>query len=133
MVNLRLILILMYNTKQKTQLIKYLKTQKEPMSATEIANNLKEIGKSTVFRLLKTLEEERIIQSFTENRIKFYIFRPQCCHEHIHASCIKCGRFIHLDSETSLEIEKAMKKSGLLIESDQIIQCICDKCRSSEN
>ena len=70
MVNLRLILILMYNTKQKTQLIEYLKTQKAPMSATEIANNLKEIGKSTVFRLLKTLEEESIIQSFAENRIK---------------------------------------------------------------
>ena len=33
----------------------------------------------------------------------------------------------------SHEIEKAMEKSRLKIDSDQVIQCVCDKCRSSEN
>lgn len=119
----------MYNTKQKTTLIEYLKNQNEPLSATNIASNLTQIGKSTVFRLLTTLENEGVVQSCIENRTKLYIFRNQRCHNHIHASCSKCGRFIHLDENTSKQIEKAMEDSGLTIDSEEVIHCICDKCR----
>ena len=90
----------MYNTKQKTSLIEYLKKQKEPQSANNIASNLTQIGRSTIFRLLASLENEGIVQSCIENRTRLYIYKNQKCHDHIHASCSKCGRFIHLDENT---------------------------------
>lgn len=104
----------MYNTKQKTTLIEYLKKQNEPLSATNIASNLTQIGKSTVFRLLTTLENEGVVQSCIENRTKLYIFRNQRCHNHIHASCSKCGRFIHLDEIPLSKLKKRWKIAGLL-------------------
>lgn len=119
----------MYNTKQKTSLIEYLKKQKEPQSANNIASNLTQIGRSTIFRLLASLENEGIVQSCIENRTRLYIYKNQKCHDHIHASCSKCGRFIHLDENTSKQIEDAMEKSGLTIDGDGVIQCICEKCR----
>ena len=119
----------MYNTKQKTSLIEYLKKQNKPHSANNIALNLTQIGRSTIFRLLASLENEGIVQSCIENRTRLYIYKNQKCHEHIHASCSKCGRFIHLDEDTSKQIEEAMEKSGLSIDGDGVIQCICEKCR----
>ena len=119
----------MNNTKQKTSIIEYLKKQKEPQSANNIASNLTQIGRSTIFRLLASLENEGIVQSCIENRTRLYIYKNQKCHDHIHASCSKCGRFIHLDENTSKQIEDAMEKSGLTIDGDGVIQCICEKCR----
>ena len=119
----------MYNTKQKTYLIEYLRNKKEPMSATAIASELTTIGKSTIFRLLASLEKEGVVQSCIENRTRLYIYKNQMCHNHIHASCSKCGRFIHLDENTSKQIEKAMESSGLTIDSEEVIHCICDRCK----
>ncbi|MGN0906961.1 MAG: transcriptional repressor [Bullifex sp.] len=119
----------MYTTRQKEELIGYLKENKEPKSATEISDALSDIGKSTVFRLLQNLDREGTVRSYSERRTRYYVWKDSSCHEHLHASCRMCGRYIHLDHETSEKIERLMEAEGMVLDEGSVIQALCTECR----
>ncbi len=119
----------MYSTRQKEELIEYLREVKEPKSATEIALALKDVGKSTVFRLLSHLDCEGMVRSYSENRTRYYVWKASSCHEHLHASCRACGRYVHLDHDTSEKIERLMEAEGMVLDENSVIQALCSDCR----
>ena len=94
-----------YNTEQRTALFSFLaENPDKTFSAKEIAQALsgKNISKSSVYRNLSELESEQKIKRVTKagsNEDFYQFFDNSECRNHIHLSCIKCGKIFHLESE----------------------------------
>lgn len=93
-----------YNTEQRSALLSFLNENPDKtFSAKEIAQALagKNISKSSVYRNLAELESEQKIKRVTKagSKESFYQFYDNSeCKNHIHLSCIKCGKIFHLES-----------------------------------
>lgn len=93
-----------YNTEQRSALLSFLtENPDKTFSAKEIALALagKNISKSSVYRNLSELESEQKIKRVTKagSNESFYQFYDNSeCKNHIHLSCIKCGKIFHLES-----------------------------------
>ena len=96
-----------YNTKQKETLISFFKENKDSQfSVNEIAQNLCSefnIGKSTVYRLVKELTASGIIRCFYDNNSSISLYqyadKHTGCENHFHLKCNSCKKIIHLECE----------------------------------
>ena len=96
------------NTKQKSMILEYLKDRQDThVRAEDIIHDLNEgeerVGKTTVYRVLKSLETEGKIRKYTlsEKSPACYQFsggHPECRH-HYHLMCSECGKLIHFESD----------------------------------
>lgn len=75
-------------TAPRLAVISYLDLKKQPISAKEIAQKIKNADQASVYRTLKTLEELQLINSEIVNREKLYCLDTE---KHHHIICIKCG------------------------------------------
>ncbi len=89
----------MYNTDHNKLLIDLFENNKEK---TYSANYLVKkfsgvINKATIYRQLNKLEENKVIRkSFNEENNTHYYQYANDCDSHLHLTCIKCGKIIHL-------------------------------------
>lgn len=98
-----------YNTKQKEILLHFFKENKDSQySVNEIAENICEkfnIGKSTVYRLVKELISAGTIRCFhsQNSNISLYQYadKHSGCEHHLHLKCNSCQKIIHLECEHS--------------------------------
>ena len=94
-----------YNTEQRTALLSsFSDNPDKTFSAKEIAAALsdKNISKSSVYRNLSELEGEGKIKRVTKagsHESYYQFFDNTACKNHIHLSCIKCGKIFHLEHE----------------------------------
>ena len=83
-------------------------------------------GKSTVYRLVKKLEEEGAVRRFTRegtSKAVYQLAGTHCCSEHLHIKCVDCGLLIHLDHDAQDELTKS---TGFVI--DDSLSMLYGRC-----
>ncbi len=130
-----------YQTKPRKQLIDYLKSHPDQsFTAEELTTALKlhyhndSPGKSTVYRLIRKLEQEGLVKRFDEdgsNRAYYRFTDLQCC-DHLHLKCTGCGKLIHMKSAASHQLlADILRNDGFAVDGHQTIlfgKCnLCNK------
>lgn len=128
-----------YQTKQRLRLISFLEDNKDrQLSASEIAFGVSENGKgkSTVFRQIKSLCEEGILQRFRgeDGKSVLYQYGGGNCHSHFHLKCINCEKIIHLDCEHIDHLKSHINSEhGFFIDpSKTVLYGVCSTCREEK-
>lgn len=128
-----------YNTEQKKLLLDFLeKNHDSSYTIEEITNELKArgatVGKSTVYRLMTRLVEEKRVKRQLSDGSRKAIYRitlDSHCHNHLHLQCIKCGKVLHLDEEVSDKLLDTVKQINnfSVSEEDTILMGKCADCK----
>ena len=128
------------NTRQKSLILNYIcEHQDSHIRAEDILNDLNErqehVGKTTVYRVLKSLESEGKIRKYTvsEKSPACYQYtggHPECRH-HYHLMCSQCGRLIHFNSSLMERLaEEMLAQEGFAVdESKTVFYGCCSECR----
>ena len=124
----------MYSTEHKRLLINIFEENKEiSFSAGYLVDNLKDsMNKATVYRQLKSLEEEHIIRKNFNNESNSYEYQlAKNCNEHLHLKCRNCGKIIHLECKEAVGfINHIFETHGFSINQYfTSIEGICKECR----
>ena len=132
-----------YNTEQKRLLLEFLEeNQDSSYTIEEITCALKacgaSVGKSTVYRLMTKLVEEKCVKRQLAEGSRKAIYRITLdthCHNHLHLQCVKCGRVLHLDEETSDMLLDTVKKLNdfSVSEEDTVLMGKCSACAVGGN
>ena len=132
-----------YNTEQKKLLLDFLeKNHDSAYTIEEITNELKSrgatVGKSTVYRLMTRLVEEKRVKRQLSDSSRKAIYRitlDSHCHNHLHLQCIKCGRVLHLDEEVSDRLLDTVKQINdfSVSEEDTVLMGKCADCKLGGN
>ena len=127
------------NTRQKALILKTLSESKNHLTAEEIIdilkNNEEKVGRATVYRYLKELEESGRVRKYSlgEKGCACYQFVGDGseCHEHYHLMCEGCGKLEHIESDVIKSFsESALKKFGFEIDKGRtIFYGICKNCK----
>lgn len=92
-----------YNTVQKKQIIEVLKNSNKALTVKQILESLNaqniEVGRTTVYRHLKDLEEEENIEKVRVYNETGYIYSAECHENHVHVLCENCGDVEHVETE----------------------------------
>ena len=132
-----------YNTEQKRLLLEFLEENHDSSyTIEEISCALKargaSVGKSTVYRLMtKLVEEKSVKRQLTEGSRKaiYRITLDAHCHNHLHLQCVKCGKVLHLDEKTSDMLLDTVKKLNdfSVSEEDTVLMGKCAACAVGGN
>lgn len=106
-----------YRTEQRLALEEYLSANAaKQFTIGELADTLSPaIGKSTVYRLIRELQESGRVRRFQlgEGRHTVYQYLPtEACISHLHLKCVLCGRMMHLDGSVSAFLTKQILASN---------------------
>ena len=113
------------NTKQKQVVIEFLKKQNEHVTAEDVILNLRNgnipVGKATVYRILKQLEENGRVKRYHltdgARACYRYIREDSTCNEHSHLMCRDCGGVVHFKSEPLMQVTRNLERSeGFVID-----------------
>ena len=124
-----------YNTEQKKILLDFLSSNStQAYTIEEITDAIgKGIGKSTVYRLMtKLVEEKRVKRQLASGSRKaiYRIVLDEHCHNHLHLQCTECGKVLHLDEKISDELLDTVKKLNAfaISEEDTVLMGRCATC-----
>lgn len=127
-----------YKTEQKKLLLDFLQENHDSSyTIDEIAALLKKrgagVGKSTVYRLMTRLvEEKRVMRQVTGGSRKavYRIMVDEHCHYHLHLQCTDCGKILHLDEKFSDELLCTVKRLNdfSVSEEETVLMGKCSKC-----
>ena len=130
-----------YNTKQREEIIKYLKTNEHNHICVEdienylLENNLK-INKSTIYRFLNTLiKENQIRRVKIDDKACYQMIIDEDCHHEIHFLCNNCNQLYHLEeTKEYLQFLKTFqKKFDLLIDDTKtVFYGLCNECKEKK-
>lgn len=128
-----------YKTEQRKKLLNlFLNNPHESFSAKDIYNALKEekISISAVYRNLSELESDGFVKRCVRNgsREAFYQYTgTEECKEHIHLTCKKCGKTVHMASDDTDELVKnASKYKNFAVDrATTVLFGICGACRNT--
>ena len=108
----------------------------ELFSAKEIAESLEKakISVSAVYRSLSDLEQDGLIsrRAKSGSRGFFYQYTGAAdCREHIHLTCKKCGKTVHITSEdTEVLTQKVSQYKHFLLDKEEtILYGTCETCQ----
>lgn len=124
-----------YKTEQKKMLFDFLKSNSESSYTIEqIIEALGGgIGKSTVYRLMtKLVEEKKAHKIAGEGRTFLYrVSADDHCKHHLHLQCKDCGKVFHLDEKTSDALLNRVRcvNDFLVSEEDSILLGKCTDCK----
>ncbi|MBQ4379409.1 MAG: transcriptional repressor [Treponema sp.] len=129
-----------YNTEQRNALLTFLSENPDKtFSAKEIVTALsgKNISKSSVYRNLSELESEKKIKRVKKagSNESFYQFYDNSeCKNHIHLSCISCGKIFHLESaRTEKLVSEVEEADGFEISrGETTLYGTCKECQSAK-
>jgi len=121
-----------YQTQQRRTLIDFFECAGgHELTIEEIIDGLGDEapGKSTVYRLVKKLEEEgtlrRIIREGS-GKTAFQLEGSECCAEHLHIKCVDCGLLLHLDRAAQ---DALAEKTGFVIDDTRsMLYGKCARC-----
>lgn len=126
-------------TKQKAVILEYVKQHKDMhLKAEEILEGLKvqgePVGKATVYRFLKVLEDEGQIRRYTLSdktpACYQYVGDHPECRQHYHLMCSMCGEVQHVDSPAvQAFMEETLEKEGFSIDAGKtVFYGVCREC-----
>lgn len=128
------------NTRQKTWILGYIRDRQDMhIRAEDIIQDLKAreepVGKTTVYRVLKSLEAEGQIRKYTLNEKSpacFQYVGPHSeCRHHYHLVCSQCGRLIHFSSALmdNIAADIMAREAFMIDESKTVFYGCCRECR----
>ena len=124
-----------YKTEQRKELLDYMiKNSKKFVKADEIEKHLKNnninIGLTTIYRFLNSLEKQGKVRVELREHTKYYQYISEECNNHYHLQCKKCGKLIHLHCDEIEELKVHIaKKHDFEIDSMATIIGICSECQ----
>lgn len=129
-----------YKTRQRSQVLNCLiENKSKHLTADEIAGILKEqgneVGKSTVYRTLEKLLEERSVRKYLCEEGKSacfqYVDSSENCHQHFHLKCVKCERLIHLECDYLSDLEQHIfEHHKFTVDNTKtVLYGVCEDCR----
>ena len=126
-----------YMTEQRKALLAYLSEHAdEPLTAAEVAEALEaqHISRSAVYRNIASLEQEGALRRLQKCGCREAVYRysaAPACRGHIHLSCTRCGRVLHLDAGvTDRFIRSVESTEGFTVDcSETVLFGLCDHCR----
>lgn len=130
-----------YHTRQSDVILNCLeKTGDNPVSADELESILRKngspVGKATIYRHLIKYEKDGIVRKLTPPSAKSALFQlaKNGCKEHLHLSCAKCGKVIHLECEFMNMLDNHIKEHhGFSADyGTSVIYGICEKCEKDK-
>lgn len=126
-----------YSTKSQRKVTSlFRENPSSSFSLSEIIASLPEVPKSSVYRIVDSLEKDGFIRKteVTENRRALYQLSERLmCPEHMHIICTVCGKTIHIDEGTSLEIERMIEeKFGFSDTLGTLFRGKCSECRRKD-
>ena len=129
-----------YQTRQREQILSCLcRNPGIPRSAegwaAELSRTGTPVGRSTVYRMLRDLEEEGLVRRAAngEGRTVLYEYLEpdSACREHYHLKCTACGSVIHLECGVARELNDHMQqRHGFYVDPGQsILYGLCAQCK----
>ena len=126
-----------YHTDQKDRLLDFLgRNTTRQFRMEEIVSALDgKVGKSTVYRLMRSLVGEGRVRRFELGRTIYYQYLSgAACDSHLHLKCTVCGRMQHLDCSVSTFLRRQILATDRFELDDKLTLLFgrCDKCRVSD-
>jgi Fur family ferric uptake transcriptional regulator len=130
-----------YSTRQRTQILDYLKDCSSHVTASEIVAHLRESGSNvsvaTVYRTPDSLHKNGYVKKYVidERSGACYEYAHGSeCNAHFHLKCLKCGALIHLSCEFLEKMSShILKDHGFTVSSgNTVIYGHCEKCSQSK-
>lgn len=133
-----------YNTTAQTFIKDYLKENSDKLvTAQDVETALSvhkiEVNSSTVYRCLSRLCQSGEIIKYAANKGEMSTFqytgeKADNCKNHLHLSCIKCNRVIHLECDFMKEISQhILNEHGFKLQCEaSVLYGICDKCKETK-
>ena len=123
----------MYKTEPRKKILDlFNKIEDASYSSTYLVEYFKDtINKSTIYRNLKSLEEEKIIHKTYNDQTKLYEYQlNNDCDHHFHLKCSICGKIIHLhcDEAESFINHITNEHNFMISEEMTTIYGICKEC-----
>ena len=127
-----------YHTDQKDRLLDFLgRNTIRQLKMEEIVSALDgKVGKSTVYRLMRSLVEEGRVRRFELGRTIYYQYLSgAACDSHLHLKCTVCGELFHLNCDHLHEIAAHVQADhGFAIDpSRTVFYGVCGTCSGKEN
>ncbi|MBO5006994.1 MAG: transcriptional repressor [Clostridia bacterium] len=127
-----------YKTSQREILLGFLRSHPdEDFSTEQITEALsgREIGKSTVYRLISKLcDDGQILRTSAGGKkvLYRYIDKTHACDSHFHLKCRDCGKILHLDCELMEKFcEHIAGEHGFKLDPrSTVINGICAECEN---
>ncbi|MDD6344814.1 MAG: Fur family transcriptional regulator [Oscillospiraceae bacterium] len=129
----------MYNTRQKENLLKFLReNSSEHITVQKICNFMSNagtpVGTATVYRQLDKLVEQGTVRKYLLDGRSGACYQytgndSECC-EHYHLKCIICGKLIHLDCEFLNNINShILEHHGFVVDNSKtVFYGQCSEC-----
>ena len=129
-----------YRTEQRARLLAlFSEHPHEAYCARQIAAALagEGISLSAVYRNLAEMEASGSLQKLSRagSREAYYRYLGKAeCRGHLHLSCKKCGKVVHLDREAMEPLlQNAAKDRDFVVDcSDSVLVGVCGACRKEE-
>ena len=103
----------------------------------DVEERLPSVPKSSVYRIVDSLERDGLLRKTgvgTSRSVYYQISDRDSCPRHMHIRCTSCGRTIHMDEETSKEIETLLEqKLGFSSCYSSVLSGKCSDCMDKEN
>lgn len=119
-------------TTMRQLVLQVLTVQKTAISLPELENKFEKADKATLYRTLKTFEENKLIHSIDDGTgsVKYALCREACeCHPedlHVHFLCTACGQTYCL---TDIPVPKIHLPAQFQLESvNMVVKGICSNC-----
>ncbi len=132
----------MRNTRQKKVIADCIARQNGGhITAEQIEHILNEegekVGKATIYRCLKQLEEQGKIRKYTFSQGKsacYQLLTDPCCTMHSHLQCQKCGSVEHIENDTVIKMIKLIEdEAGFDIDAEKtMFYGLCRNCREGK-
>ena len=123
-----------YHTDQKDRLLDFLgRNTTRQFRMEEIVSALDgKVGKSTVYRLVRSLVGEGRVRRFELGRTIYYQYLSGAsCDSHLHLKCTVCGRMQHLDCSVSTFLRRQILATNRFQLDDRLTLLfgLCADCR----
>ena len=122
-------------TKQKEDLLAYLRESDTPQSTEQIVSALRARGafpaQSTVYRLIRQMCDEGSVKCIPQDKKFLYQLVPDnSCRHHLHLKCTQFGKLLHMDHEQSERlIEDIYGENAFSVsEADTTLYGTCGQC-----
>lgn len=121
-----------YNTKQKNMILDIIKDSDKEFTINDIYLKLnKEIGLTTIYRLVDNMITTGVIKKIVNGRNTTYQYLEECDHDnHFFLKCNTCGSTIHIDCDCINELYDHISNTHKfkLDKKHIMINGTCSKC-----
>ena len=124
-----------YDTHSRKEVLAFLeKNSQLSFSMEDICASLPEAKKSTVYRIVDSLEKEgKVRRTGSIGRRTQYQDSGSLCPMHMHSKCRGCGKTEHLDGATTEAIRKAVDDLlGFETLTTTVLDGLCGECRKNK-